>query len=236
MSQPWWFNVSVVLFAGWWMYRFARQLMPERLPARRRWALALAQPFAVATRFGTFHVSADLVMTDAMRARFRPQLLHQMGLRIDASGDDARAHLARTLEAQWFRADLHELLPTDDPRAALAFACARTAFLARMTMLMGWLEPQVAWRVLLLNAQRAQDCFASWEDYGRSFIVGRRQWVAAFRADPFGAAFDEKTLAEWLSSRKRGWRSLPWPGLAAFSPEPAPAPMPDAAPSVSTSP
>lgn len=27
--------------------------------------------------------------TGAMRARFRPQLLHQMGLRTDASGDDA---------------------------------------------------------------------------------------------------------------------------------------------------
>ncbi|MBF3411151.1 DUF1266 domain-containing protein [Burkholderia pseudomallei] len=186
------------------MYRFARQLRPEPLPARRRWALALALPFAGATRFGSFYVSAELTLTDAMRARFRPQLLHQMGLRTDASGDDARAHLARTLEAQWFRADLHELLPTDDPHAALAFACARTAFLVRMAMLMGRVEPQVAWRVLLLNAQRAQDCFASWEDFGRAFIEWRRQWVAAFRADPFGKVFDEQTLAGWLSSRNRG--------------------------------
>ncbi|MCA8100133.1 DUF1266 domain-containing protein [Burkholderia contaminans] len=221
MSQSWWFNLFVIVFAGGWMVRFARQLRPQPLPARRRWALALAQPFAAATRFGTFHVSANLVLTDAMRARYRPQLLHQMGLRTDASGDDARAHLARTLEAHWFRADLQELLPTDDPRAALAFACARMAFLVRMTMLMGWVEPQVAWRVLLLNAQRAQDCFASWEDFGRAFIEGRRQWVAAFRADPFGQAFDDQALAKWLASRNRGWRGLPWPGPAAFSPVPA---------------
>ena len=209
-----------MLFAGWWLYRFARQLQPERLPARRRWALALAQPFAAATRFGTLHVSAHLVLTDAMRVRYRPQLLHQMGLRTDASGDEARAYLARTLEAQWFRADLHALLPSDNPRAALAFACARMAFLVRMAMLMGWVESQLGWRVLLLNAQRAQDCFASWEDFGRAVIEGRRQWVAAFRADPFGSAFDDKTLAGWLSSRKQGWRSLPWPGPAAFSPMP----------------
>nr|WP_241022249.1 DUF1266 domain-containing protein [Burkholderia sp. Ac-20353] len=34
-----------------------------------------------------------------------------------------------------------------------------------------------------MNAQRAQDCFGSWEDFSRAFVAGRRQWVAGFRAD-----------------------------------------------------
>ena len=120
------------------------------------------------------------------------------------------------LETQWFRADLHALRPTDDPRAALAFACARMAFLARVAMLMGWTEPDTAWRVLLLNAQRAH-CFDSWTDFGHAYVAGRRQWVAGFRADPFGKAFDDATLGwlapgggAWGRRRGRGWRrSIP---------------------------
>lgn len=216
-----WFKLILALIFLRWIYRTYKKSQPPALSPRKFWALALAHPFAVATRLRTFYATANWKLTDEKRAQFRPQLLHQMGLRTDASGDEARAHLARTLESQWFRADLHELLPTDDPHAALAFACARTAFLVRAVMMMEWIEPQVAWRVLLLNAQRAQDCFASWEDFGRAFIEGRRQWVAAFRADPFGRTFDERMLAAWLASRRDGWARLPWPGLVAFSPVPA---------------
>lgn len=97
---------------------------------------------------------------------------------------------------------------------------SRMTFFARVVMLLQWVEPEIAWRVLLLKAQRAQDCFASWHYFGQAFVAGRRQWVAAFRADPFGKAFDDGALAGWLN--KRGaWRNLPWPGLGAFSPEPA---------------
>lgn len=68
-------------------------------------------------------------MTDATRALFRVQLLHQMEFRANATDDEVRQHLAQVFESRWFRADLHALLPTDDPRAALAFACVRMAFL-----------------------------------------------------------------------------------------------------------
>ena len=216
-----WFKILLALFFLRWVYRTYKKAQPPSLPQRKRWALALAHPFAAAARLRTFYATADWQLSDAKRAQFRPQLLHQMGMRTDANGEEAREHLARTLEWHWFRVDLHELLPTDDPRAALAFACARTAFLVRVSMMMEWIEPQLAWRVLLLNAQRAQDCFASWEDFGRAFIVGRRQWVAAFRADPFGKTFDEQTLGAWLTSRRNRWRRLPWPGPAAFCPVPA---------------
>ncbi|RDU98991.1 DUF1266 domain-containing protein [Trinickia dinghuensis] len=216
-----WFKILLAVFFLRWVYRVYKKSRPPSLPQRKHWALALAHPFASAVRLRTFYAIADWRLSDTKRAQFRPQLLHQMGLPTDASGDEARAHLASTLESHWFRADLHDLLPTDDPRAALAFACARTAFLVRAAMMMEWVEPQAAWRVLLLNAQRAQDCFASWEDFGRAFLEGRRQWVGAFRADPFGKTFDEAALSAWLGSGRNGWRRLPWPGPAAFSPAPA---------------
>lgn len=213
-------KIFVAIFMLWRIYRFVRRTRTSSLPPRKHWALALAQPFVDATQLSGFTSPAAGTVNEATRAHFRAQLLHQMGLRTDASDEDIRAHLARTFESHWYRADLNSLLPADEPRAAIAFACARMAFFARVVMLLQWVEPDIAWRVLLLNAQRAQDCFTSWHDFGQAFIAGRHQWVAAFRADPFGKAFDDGALAGWLN-KGEAWRGLPWPGLAAFSPEPA---------------
>ncbi|MBP1523952.1 DUF1266 domain-containing protein [Salmonella enterica subsp. enterica serovar Worthington] len=46
-------------------------------------------------------------------------------------------------------------------RDALAFDCMRTAFLTRCIAGLGWCDVHQARLVLLLNAQRAQDCFDS---------------------------------------------------------------------------
>lgn len=211
-------KLIVAVLVLWRIYRLVRRTRKPSLPPRKHWALALAQPCIAATQISNFTSPLSDTVTDATRDEFRAQLLHQMGLRIDASDEDARAHLAGTFESHWYRADLNALLPTDEPRAALAFACTRMAFFARLVMLLQWVDPEIAWRVLLLNAQRAQDCFTSWHDFGQAYIAGRRQWVAAFRSDPFGKAFDEDALASW-SNNADAWRDLPWPGLAAFSPE-----------------
>lgn len=213
-------KILVAMFVLWRLYRRLRRKRAPSLSPRKHWALALAHPFVDATQFAGFASPAAETVNDTTRAQFRAQLLHQMGLRTDASDEDIRAHLARTFESHWYRTDLNALLPADEPRAAIAFACARMAFFARVVMLLQWVDPDIAWRVLLLNAQRAQDCFTSWHDFGQAFTAGRHQWVAAFRADPFGKAFDDGTLAGWLNQRD-AWRDLPWPGLAAFSPEPA---------------
>lgn len=216
------FKLIVALFILWRIVRYFRRrgARHSTLSARKHWALLLAHPYVEATGFSGFDDADTSHLNDTSRKFLRAQMLHQMELRTDATDDDARAHLARVLETQWFRADLHALQPTDDPRAALAFACARMAFLARVAMLMGWTEPDTAWRVLLLNAQRAQDCFDSWTDFGRAYIAGRKQWVAGFRADPFGKAFDDATLQRWLAPGDGAWGRAAWPGLAAFDPEP----------------
>ncbi|MDR1969036.1 MAG: DUF1266 domain-containing protein [Burkholderiaceae bacterium] len=212
----------LVLYLLWRLARYLFSHRPRpRFTTRKHGALLLALPYAEATEMNTFFDASRRRPATAPDTALRAQLLHQMGLRVDASDTDARAHLERTFERQWFRMDLHTLQPTDEPRAALAFACARTAFFARAVMLMQWVAPEYAWRVLLLNAQRAHDCFESWEDYGRAFITGRRQWIAAFRADPFGKAFDTAALQRWLAPRSGVWSRAAWPGLPAFDPRPS---------------
>lgn len=210
-------KILLAVFVLWRVFRFFRPAKQATFSPRRHWALALAQPMIEATGLTGFFSPETTALNDETRAQFRTPLLHQMELRPATSDDDVRANLSKVLEAQWFRADLHGLQPTDDPRAALAFACVRMAFLARNAMLMGWADPMAAWRVLLLNAQRAQDCFDSWEDFGHAFIAGRRQWVASFRADPLGGGFDETHLRKLLAP-KGAWTGLPWPGAPALSP------------------
>ncbi len=215
-------KIVVTLFLIWRVLRYLHRRGSAAkaqavLTGRRRWALQFAHPYVEANGVTGF----DLVVAtlgDEGRAASRAALLHQMALRIDASDDDVRAHLARVFETRWFRADLHALGADDAPHAALAFACARMAFLARLAMVLGWAEPDVAWRVLLLNAQRAQDCFSGWDDFGRAFLAGRRQWVAGFRADPLGVSFDEAALQRWLAPGSGAWHGAGWPAEPSFDP------------------
>ena len=218
--MPTWLKILLAVVVLWRVVRYFRPAKQAAFTPRKHWALALAQPMVEATGLTGFMSPATTALNEETRKLFRTPLLHQMELRPTTSDDEVRAHLSRVLEAQWFRADLHALQPTDDPRAALAFACVRMAFLVRNAMLMGWADPMVAWRVLLLNAQRAQDCFAGWEDFGHAFIAGRRQWVAAFRADPLGSGFDAYHVRQLLSL-DGAWAGLPWPGEPALSPSAA---------------
>lgn len=212
----------VLLFLIWRLLRYLtrgrRRPAPDPLTDRRFWALQFAHPYVDATEFGEFDGDVAMGINDHTVKLVRAALLHQMVLRTDASDADVRAHLARMFDAQWFRADLHALQPGDDPHAALAFACARMAFLARLAMLMEWTDELAAWRMLLLNAQRAQDCFANWEEFGRAFVAGRRQWVAGFRADSLGASFDEASLQRWLAPDEGAWAKAGWLPDPCFSP------------------
>jgi hypothetical protein len=172
-------------------------------------ALALALPMVDALGLtGFFEIAADSLAPRAVEL-FRVPFLHYMACHTDADDAAVCAHLRKTLESTWFSADLHALVPGDEPRAALAFAICRLAFFTRNASLMGWIEVDTAWRVLLLNAQRAREIFVSWEDYGRAYLVGRRQWVAYYRADPLGKSQEENMVQHWL---KDVWKKTPWMG------------------------
>lgn len=215
-------TVIGLLFGAWLVWGYLRRRpSPTSLVVftpRKRWALTLAQPMVDATGMTGFFDPETTYFADQAKDTLRAPLLHQIGFRSNASDDEVRNHLNSTLERQWFRIDLHGLNPSDDPRAAVAFACVRSAFFARCATLMGWLEADSGWRIMLLNAQRAQDCFDSWEDFGQAFMQGRRQWVAAFRADALGSTFNEESLKHLLAADGGAWAAVAWQGLPAFSP------------------
>lgn len=213
--------IVVSLCLSWWSFRKPRAVAAPPFTQRKLWALKLSQPMVDAQGLTGFYDSDTTTFADQTLAQIRGSLLHQLGLRSTATDDEVRTHLETTLERQWFGLDLEHFSSGEDPRAAMAFACIRTAFLMRCIMLMKWLPEQTAWRVLLLNAQRAQDCFSGWEDLGKAFIDGRQQWVEAFRADPLGERFNEARLNQLLAPRTGAWANLPWRELPALNPTPA---------------
>jgi hypothetical protein len=220
---------------GWFIYTLFGQRGNGRAPnkpgkvklryafdARQNRALALAHPIAHARALAAFANPKAAPPTPQQAQALRASLLHILGLRANAGDDAIRAALPELLRHQWFRIDLERLRADDDARAALAFASARLAFAVRSATLLGWLDPALQWEVLYQNAQRASDCFASWQEFGAALAHGRRQWIAGARADSLGVAFDDAQLARWLGSRGHPWRSMGWHALVLFEAPRAP--------------
>lgn len=206
--------------AAWALLKIAsivrKRVNGSTFPYRKHWALALAAPMVEAQGLSGFSSPDSTELAEDSKKILRAGLLHYLELPPNTPDEEAIRNIAERYEATWFRADLHAMTETDDPRSAIAFACVRVAFFTRILMLTGWLDRDSAWRVILLNGQRAQECFSGWKDFGRFYLAGRRQWTAQFRADPLGAADDG--LLDRLTGRLGPWALLPWASSAVFDP------------------
>lgn len=186
----------------------------------RNWALALAHPMAYHAMQGGF--ASDLDGADeALAKQLRPMILHHLGLRTDLADAQVRQQLPDALRQRWFMLDLQRLHPGDEVRAAMAFACARVCFFVRSARLLGWLEEEAQWTVLQLNAQRAQECFGSWLDFGQAFARGRVQWLAQGRSDVLGIAFTPEEVAHWVEADQHPWHCMDWQRPLTPTPESA---------------
>ncbi|MCQ4166426.1 DUF1266 domain-containing protein [Tahibacter harae] len=175
-------------------------------PAARNRALALAHPAGKAHLGAIYGRSnAALPAGDPLR-RLEPSLLHVFGLRQGQDAAQIRATLQAQLPQRWFRLGLESLQAGDDPRDAMAFACARVAFALRAAQLLGWLDTGLHWQLQELNAARARECFSGWPDYAAALARGRRQWVAGSRADSLGVAFTVEQALAWTRQRRHPWR------------------------------
>lgn len=177
--------------------------------AERNWALALAHPMAyhaIQNGFASELNGAD----EALAQQLRPMVLHHLGLRTDLNDEQARQQLPDAMRQRWFSLDLQRLHRSDDVRAAMAFACARVAFFVRCARLLNWVEEVAHWEILMLNAQRAQQCFDSWESFGSAYAQGRQQWLAQGRADVLGKAVTAEEVAQWVTEPRHPWHVMNW--------------------------
>lgn len=189
--------------------------------ARQNWALCIAHSIANTKKDGGLSAYADpsaALPTVEQGQALRNSLLHIFGLRSSLNDAQIRSTLNAQISRLWFRIDLDKLRPEDDPLAALAFACARVTFAVRAACLLGWLDEAAQWYVLLQNAQRANDCFDSWHQFGTAWARGRQQWTKASRADSLGLAFSEADVQRWLTDPQHPWHCIPWQVPPLFAP------------------
>jgi Protein of unknown function (DUF1266) len=181
-----------------------------RLDARKNWALAIAHPAASASMDGGFANELNPSLTPALAQSLSPALKHFFSLKPGVTDAQIRAQLDRELPVRWYQLDLNALVESDDPRDALAFACARVTYALRVASMLGWLDDHIQWQLLALNSQRTAECFGNWEEFGCACARGRRQWISQSRADSLGAAFSEVDVQRWLSDATHPWRYLHW--------------------------
>lgn len=172
--------------------------------------LALAHPLAEARIEGGFADQLHPHFSDKLIKSLRVPVLHSLGFKTDMTDPQIKSQLSLLLVNKWFSIGLEKLSPDDDPKAAIAFACARICFLVRVVYVMGWIEDDLQWKILKLNQYRAKDCFKSWLDYGEHLAIGRQQWVSAAKSDSLGVSFTRAQVQLWAQDKTHIWNRLSW--------------------------
>lgn len=203
-------------------------------PDRRRWALALADILLIRNGLPCNGNTLALELPADRREQLARQVLREMNLSADRSADTGAALDADAI-GQRMQAALtgwigglgrshdgfyEQLAAQGRVRDALAFDCARTAFLVRCIALLGWVPETQAWLVLFLNAQRAQDSFESWEDFGMAYARAREHWLRISQQDGPASTRAAMEVREHLRNAEGSWRALPWKRYRIFDPQP----------------
>jgi len=84
--------------------------------------------------------------------------------------------------------------------------CGRLVFLARLCYDAGFISEQEAWAYIEASHQLAQSSFNNWNDYGKSYVIGRAMWGGAESANQ-GIAVIAKQLVTLPNSP---WVQMPW--------------------------
>lgn len=92
------------------------------------------------------------------------------------------------------------------PQTVIAWDLVRIANLGRWALHAGYLSEEEMWQVMLVAADAARECFSSWEEYGRSFAMGRGVW----HGDEEDCQTAWEIVTALLEEETSPWRQIPW--------------------------
>lgn len=92
------------------------------------------------------------------------------------------------------------------PQTVIAWDLVRIANLGRWALHAGYLSEEEMWQVMQVAADTAREHFSSWEEYGRSFAMGRGVW----HGDEEDCQTAWEIVTTLLEEETSPWQQIPW--------------------------
>ena len=101
----------------------------------------------------------------------------------------------------------NEWCPEDRmPESVIAWDLVRLVNLGRWAYLCGYVNEEEMWQIMQIAADTAVQHFSSWEEYGRSFIMGRGVW----HGDPDDSETAYDIVSLLLENEESPWKQQHW--------------------------
>ncbi|MCP9612251.1 DUF1266 domain-containing protein [Coprobacter tertius] len=92
------------------------------------------------------------------------------------------------------------------PQSTVAWDLVRAVNLGRWAYLCDYINEDEMWQVMQITADTAQKYFSSWEEYGRSFVIGRGIW----HGEPQDCESAHEIVTLLLENEESPWKLVNW--------------------------
>lgn len=92
------------------------------------------------------------------------------------------------------------------PATVIAWDLVRVVNVGRWTYLCGYISFDEMWQIMETAEQEALRRFSSWEEYGRSFVMGRGVW----HGEPEDCTTAQEIIETLLEKDESPWKQIPW--------------------------
>lgn len=201
---------------GGWLRRWLGASLPEAersARTQRQWALAVAEPLLFRIGLDGAIARTRLAAPAGVPERLREQVEAELAAEHDGTDIGARfctgffriPYLAHP-QLLALSADTD----TDPARDLLAWHAMRQSYLLRLLAAWQRIDDAQGWTLALLNAQRVQDCFDSWPEFGAAAARGHATWLRWNGREARHARATEVALQDFQEQFDCPWQRLRW--------------------------